>query len=408
MATGNAVQFAYISAGGSLPPSYPDRDTIYFLEETKEIRVGSQTLANVDTGAIHMDTLLEVLAAYNVKSVNITGDEEGDNISNVVFNESTGQLKFTKSKLPVLSKGTTPQPAERTLTPGGSFTVLTDESVSGHTITDAKTTFTLPKQFSTMLVSKGEGSNLVFTLSYSDGSTETVTFAGLGTAAFAATSDFATSAQGAKADAAMPRSEAMPKVSGTATDATITLHADPVNAMDAATKQYVDAHAGGGGDVPSTRQIAAGYGLEGGGTLAADVTIAHGTKFTEDKTITFDGLNVPQTVSYDKAGHISSITSRDITSTVNGLITTVTNPISAAVDSVTTDLANNYYKKTETYSKSETYSKNEVYTKGETDQQIDTKVAALAATIPDLVEDALDDRVTTDAEYEEMYHDVFG
>lgn len=390
MATGNAVQFAYISTGGSLPPSYPDRDTIYFLEEAKEIRVGSQTLANIDTGAIHMDTLLEVLAAYNVKSVSVTGDEEGDNISNVTFNESTGQLKFTKSKLPVLSKGTTPVPTERTLAPGGSFTVLTDNSVSGHTITDSKTTFTLPKQFSSMLVSKGSGSELIFTLSYSDGTSETVTFSGLGTAAFAASSDFATAAQGAKADAAIPRSEAMPKVSGTATDATITLHADPVNAMDAATKQYVDAHAGGGGDVPSGRQITAGYGLEGGGTLAADVTISHATKFTEDKTATFDGMNVPQTIGYDKAGHIVSITSRDLTTAVNGLITAVTNPISTEIDRLTSNLRDNYY------------------TKSETDSKIDAKVDAFAATVPSLVESALDDRVTTDAEYNEMYDEVFG
>lgn len=64
--------------------------------------------------------------------------------------------------------------------------------------------------------------------------TDNITVKGLGSAAYTASSAYATAAQGTKAD------NAMPKAGGTFTGA-VTLYADPTNALGAATKQYVDA-----------------------------------------------------------------------------------------------------------------------------------------------------------------------
>ena len=52
----------------------------------------------------------------------------------------------------------------------------------------------------------------------------------------------------------------------------LTLHADPTSLLHAATKQYVDAQ--DAGRVATTRQITAGTGLSGGGSLASDRTLA--------------------------------------------------------------------------------------------------------------------------------------
>lgn len=62
----------------------------------------------------------------------------------------------------------------------------------------------------------------------------------------------------------------------------LVLAADPVQALDAATKQYVDAHAGGGGGSGTVTQINTGTGLTGGpisttGTIAASFGTTGGT-----------------------------------------------------------------------------------------------------------------------------------
>lgn len=64
--------------------------------------------------------------------------------------------------------------------------------------------------------------------------TDNIAVKGLGSAAYTASSAYATAAQGTKAD------NAMPKAGGTFTGA-VTLNADPTAALGAATKQYVDA-----------------------------------------------------------------------------------------------------------------------------------------------------------------------
>ena len=139
MATGNAVKFAYYS--GSTTPSSYDSDTIYFLEEPKEIRVGSRLLANVDEDAVSTSTLQSILESYDVKSVEITGS--GNVVAGASFNNATGKLTLTLGANEPLAKGV-PVAESETLTFGGTFDATTGSAVSGHTITDTKTTFTMP------------------------------------------------------------------------------------------------------------------------------------------------------------------------------------------------------------------------------------------------------------------------
>ena len=71
-------------------------------------------------------------------------------------------------------------------------------------------------------------------------------------------------------------------LSGGALSGELILAADPVQALDAATKQYVDAHVGGGGGSGTVTQINTGTGLTGGpisttGTIAASFGTTGGT-----------------------------------------------------------------------------------------------------------------------------------
>ena len=461
MATGNKVKFAYVGTGRP-SPAYPDPDTVYFLEEAKEIRVGSQLFANVDMNAVDMETLMSILEAYTVKSLEITGS--GNNVEDISFNTANGKITVTKGNLPVLSKGVSPASPTVQLDAGDTFEVMTDTAVNGHIITDDRTKFKLPKQISTLEVSSS-GSTLNFRLVFSDGTSTEVTYEGLGTAAFTSASDYATAAQGLLAENAMPASN------GVATDARVSLAADPVGPMDAATKGYVDAAIEGAasnlnflgtsttevteggteaptvdgvvipvadlhkgdwviydgnqyiwdgnawavygskGDVPKERQILAGPGLTGGGNLAADRTISHATLYPEAHNDEFSGLNVIGAISYDVFGHITGITTKDLTtgiesviqpyvqdlsdladrvSTLEGNVTdlgTAVNLLSGEIDAINENITNNYY------------------TSIQTDDAID---AAIAAQVPGMIDDAFDQRVATNDEFNEMLTDVFG
>lgn len=88
--------------------------------------------------------------------------------------------------------------------------------------------------------------------------TDNIAVKGLGTAAYTASSAYATSAQGTKADNAMPKS------GGTFTGA-VTLNADPTAALGAATKQYVDSQI--------TTKIAASDAMVFKGTLGTSGTV---------------------------------------------------------------------------------------------------------------------------------------
>lgn len=65
-----------------------------------------------------------------------------------------------------------------------------------------------------------------------------------------------------------------------------------------------------------------------------------------------------------------------LTAGENGVkLTGIQNAINTATNGVLTEVANNYYNKTEVYNKNEVYAKTEVYTKGEADQAIADKIS---------------------------------
>lgn len=88
--------------------------------------------------------------------------------------------------------------------------------------------------------------------------TDNIAVKGLGSAAYTASSAYATAAQGTKADNAMPRG-------GGAFTGAVTLNADPTAALGAATKQYVDSQI--------TSKIAASDAMVFKGTLGTNGTV---------------------------------------------------------------------------------------------------------------------------------------
>lgn len=178
---------------GSKYPSTFTADTIYVMPDKQAIYVG--------------DTLIVDRLGGSVRGVTITG--EGNNISNASFDSVTGTLTLTKSNLPTLSENATTKTA--TLKGGDTFTVTTDISVSDHTITDEATTFTLPDIVGAVAKKSGTEGTLEVT---TNGTTADVEVFADGTF--------------------------MKATNGTATGASITLAADPIAELGAATKQYVD------------------------------------------------------------------------------------------------------------------------------------------------------------------------
>lgn len=112
-------------------------------------------------------------------------------------------------------------------------------------------------------------------LTVNGNATDNIAVKGLGSAAYTASGAYATSAQGAKADAAMP------KAGGTFTG-TVTLAADPTDALQPTTKQYVDAKI--------SSSIAASDAMVFKGTLGTNGTTSATTGIGEgDKFYTIEG-----------------------------------------------------------------------------------------------------------------------
>ena len=133
--------------------------------------------------------------------------------------------------------------------------------------------------------------------------TDNVAVTGLGSAAFTPVSDYATAAQGAKADAAMP------KTGGTFTGA-VTLAADPTEDLHAATKKYVDDQISGG--------IAASDAMVFRGTIGTDGTV---TALPSAGVVIGDTYKVISAITVPAA---SSSTGEDVEAKVGDLVVALT------------------------------------------------------------------------------------
>lgn len=192
---GQKVRFVHVPSGTSLPASR-DANTVYFDSNSKAIYVGMEKVGDV-APEIDISAYLE---PYEVKSVDIVGD--GTFIAGAQFNPTSGVLTLTRETPPdtQIARGVDPEPTSVVLNYSDEFVAVRDVSVADNTIYTNKARYRLPD--ADALLASGK---------------------------------FATAEQGQRAD------EAMPATSGTANSATVYLRADPVENLEAATKQYVDA-----------------------------------------------------------------------------------------------------------------------------------------------------------------------
>lgn len=134
--------------------------------------------------------------------------------------------------------------------------------------------------------------------------TDNIAVKGLGSAAYTNTSAYATAAQGAKADAAMP------KAGGTFTG-TVTLAADPTDALQPTTKQYVDAKI--------SSSIAASDAMVFKGTLGTNGTV---TALPTSSVVVGDTYKVITQVSVDAD---NSYTGAAVAAKVGDLVVAMSN-----------------------------------------------------------------------------------
>lgn len=83
--TNSKVLFCYVPTG-QIKPSPADGNTIYFMEQAKEIHVGDVVIARNISGEI--------------PTIVVNGDANGNYVSNAVWDASTNTLTLTKSTLP--------------------------------------------------------------------------------------------------------------------------------------------------------------------------------------------------------------------------------------------------------------------------------------------------------------------
>ena len=115
---------------------------------TKTFTMPSETAISVDQG-----TATQVTPAHGGTVTVVSGVTKGDSSHNLDIAKTTIKLPGETS----LSKGTDTTGTAKTLTHGGTFTAMTNTTVSGHKITDENTTFTLPTETT---LSKGSDENV--------------------------------------------------------------------------------------------------------------------------------------------------------------------------------------------------------------------------------------------------------
>lgn len=358
---GHKIRFQYVTTYSSITTWDPD--TVYFIADTQQLYVGTQLIA----GVTEVD-----LSGYKVKDVTISGT--GNTITGAAFNATTGVLTLTKGSFPTLAKGTDTTGTAKTLSFGGTFSAMTDTSVSGHTITDQNTTFTMPS------ITTSDLPNLSPSVA--------VTKESEGEVGVTVTVNGNTSS---KATAQIMTPGNYVAKSGSTMTGDLILNNDPTADLQAATKQYVDTAVSGlsgamhflgissteitdggtekpkidgetvdpiAGDVVLYNQkefvwtgsawellgdessyalktvtISAGTGLTGGGDLSANRTLSHSDTSTltgkqggttDVTTSGSESIHAIGSVTVDGFGHVTAVAEKDIASAVK---TTITNEI---------------------------------------------------------------------------------
>lgn len=205
------------------------------------VKVGSTTVA-----ADSKTDTLELVGS----NVTITPDTDNDKITIAVANGSTSTKGIVQ-----LTNSTSSTSTTTAATPSS---VKSAYDLANTAKTNAATAqSTADSKIGSVSLATGTNNGTV-KLTVDGTTTDNIAVKGLGSAAYTASSAYATAAQGTKAD------NAMPKAGGTFTGA-VTLNADPTAALGAATKQYVDTQI--------TSKIAASDAMVFKGTLGSNGTI---------------------------------------------------------------------------------------------------------------------------------------
>ena len=106
-------------------------------DTTTTFTMPAETALSIDQGTANSSK-----PAHGSTVTVVTGVTKGDSSHNIDVAKTT----ITFPSETTLSKATDATPATQTLSHGGTFTALTDLTVSGHAITDKPTTFTLPSE----------------------------------------------------------------------------------------------------------------------------------------------------------------------------------------------------------------------------------------------------------------------
>lgn len=213
--------------------------------------VNQNAFSNIAVGSttISADSKTDTLTLVG-SNVTITPDTTNDKITFTVANGSTSAKGIVQ-----LTDSTSSTSTTTAATPNSVKSAYDLANTAKTNAANAQSTAD-SKIGSVSLASGTNNGTLKLTV---DGTaTDNIAVKGLGSAAYTASSTYATAAQGTKADNAMPKS------GGTFTGA-VTLNADPSVALGAATKQYVDAQI--------TSKIAASDAMVFKGTLGTDGTV---------------------------------------------------------------------------------------------------------------------------------------
>lgn len=356
--TGNAVRFVYVSAGQSRP-FVADPDAIYFVEDAQQLWVGDALIAD------HIDPIdiSQYLASYLVKSIQITGS--GDVIKDASFDQETGQITLTRGQATPISKGPDSEPAQVDLTPGSTFTVLTNTEVADNKIFDQTVRFKLPIQISSIFMRKAtDGSNnIIIDTRMTDGSIVSQPFDIFGSAAFKNEDQFASNADIERIDTEIEdikssissalhyRGESSTAITDGGREAP-TIDGEPVDPAgmksgDVVTyhgKEFIwsGTHWNEFGDEGSyalkTTTVTGSDGLTGGGQLSSNVVITHDITGT-GRSETYRGssdLSVVSSLDVDKFGHV-------VLASVTDISEPITNTIQDKIDEAIEDLDITHY-----------------------------------------------------------------